>query len=48
MLIDVNGTKRTALLKKLLSKSFSTSKDLGLAKKIVGMKISCDRSKKLL
>jgi hypothetical protein len=47
MLIDGNGTKRIALRNKLLSKSFS-SKDLGLAKKIVGMKISCDRSKKLL
>jgi ATP-binding cassette subfamily B (MDR/TAP) protein 1 len=42
-----NGTKRIALLEKELSKSFAM-KDLGLAKQILGMKISCDRSKKLL
>ena len=47
MLIVENGTKRIALLKKSLSKSFAM-KDLGPAKKILGMKISRDRSKKLL
>jgi ATP-binding cassette subfamily B (MDR/TAP) protein 1 len=45
MLIVGNGTKRIALLKTTLSKSFAI-KDLGLVKKILGMKIS-DRSKKL-
>ena len=47
MLIVGNGTKRIALLKKALSKSFAM-KDLGPAKQILGMKISRDRSKKLL
>jgi ATP-binding cassette subfamily B (MDR/TAP) protein 1 len=47
MLIIGNGTKRIAFLKKALSKSFAM-KDLGLAKQILGMKISRDRSKKLL
>jgi hypothetical protein len=47
MLIVGNGTKRIALLKKALSKSFAM-KDLGLTKQILGMKISCDRSEKLL
>ena len=44
MLIVGNGTKRIALLKKALSKSFAM-KDLGPAKQILGMKISRDRSK---
>lgn len=47
MLIVGNSTKRIALLKKTLSKSFSM-KDLGPVKQILGMKISCDRSKKKL
>jgi hypothetical protein len=47
MLIVGNGTKRIALLKKALSKSFAI-KDLVPAKQILGMKISRDRSKKLL
>jgi ATP-binding cassette subfamily B (MDR/TAP) protein 1 len=47
MLIVGNGTKRSALLKKALSKSFAM-KDLGPAKQIFCMKISRDRSKKLL
>ena len=47
MLIVGNGAKRIALLKKALSKSFPM-KDLGQAKQILGMKISRDRSKKLL
>jgi hypothetical protein len=47
MLIVGNGTKRIALLKKALSKSFAM-KDLGSAKQIVGMNISLDRSKRLL
>ena len=42
MLIAENNTKRIALLKKTLSKSFAME-DLGPAKQIVGMKISCDR-----
>ena len=47
MLIVGNATKRIALLKKALSKSFAM-KDLGPAKQILCMKISRDRSKKLL
>jgi hypothetical protein len=47
MMIVGNATKRIALLKKALSKSFSM-KYLGLAKQILGMKISRDRLKKLL
>jgi ATP-binding cassette subfamily B (MDR/TAP) protein 1 len=47
MLIVGNGTKRIALLKKALSKSFAM-KDLGPAKQILCMKISRDRSNKLL
>jgi ATP-binding cassette subfamily B (MDR/TAP) protein 1 len=47
MLIVGNDTKRISLLKKALSKSFA-HKDLGPAKKILGMKISHNRSKKLL
>jgi ATP-binding cassette subfamily B (MDR/TAP) protein 1 len=43
MLIVGNDTKRIALLEKELSKSFAM-KDLGPAKKILGMKISHDRS----
>ena len=42
MLIAENNTKRIALLKKTLSKSFAME-DLGPAKQIVGMKISRDR-----
>ena len=47
MLIVGNGTKRIALLKKALSKSFAM-KDLVPAKQKLGMKISRDRSKKLI
>ena len=47
MLIVGNGTKRIALLKTSLSKSFAM-KDLGPSKQILGMMISRDGSKKLL
>jgi hypothetical protein len=47
MLIVGNGTNRIALLAKAFSKSFAM-KNLGPCKKIPGMKISHDRSKKLL
>ena len=47
MLIAGNSTKRIALLKKTLSKSFAMD-DLGSAKQILGMKISHDRSEKKL
>ena len=47
MLIVGNSTKRIALLKKTLSKSFAMD-DLGSAKQILGMKISHDRSEKKL
>ena len=47
MLIVGNSTKRIALLKKTLSKSFAM-KDLGPAKQILGIKISRDRSEKKL
>ena len=47
MLIVGNSTKRIALLKKTLSKSFAM-KDLGSTKQILGMKIYRDRSEKKL
>jgi ATP-binding cassette subfamily B (MDR/TAP) protein 1 len=47
MLIVENGTKRISLRKKALSKLFAM-KDLRSAKQILGMKISRDRSKKML
>lgn len=47
MLIVGNSTKRIALLKKTLGKSFAM-KDLGPAKQILGLKISRDGSKKKL
>jgi len=45
MLIVGNSTKRIALLKKALGKSFAM-KDLGLAKQILGTRISRDRADK--
>jgi hypothetical protein len=47
MVIVGNGTYRIALHKKALSKSIAT-KDLGPTKKILGMKISFNISKKLI
>ena len=47
MLIVGHDPKKISSLKKALSKSFAM-KDLGSAKKILGMKITRDRSKKLL
>jgi hypothetical protein len=47
MLTVGNDTKMIALLKKALSNSFAMD-DLEQAKQILGMKISHDRSKKLL
>ena len=47
MLIVGHDPKKISALKKALSKSFAM-KDLGSAKKILGMKITRDRSKKLL
>ena len=47
MLIVGHDKKKITVLKLVLSKSF-TMKDLGLAKKILGMKITQDQSKKLL
>jgi len=47
MLIVGNSTKRIALLKKALGKSFAM-KDLGPAKQILGMRISHDRANKKL
>jgi len=47
MLIVGHDPKKISTLKKVLNKSFSM-KDLGFAKKILGMKITRDRSKKLL
>ena len=47
MLIVGHDSKKISALKKALSKSFAM-KDLGSAKKILGMKITRDRSKKLL
>lgn len=47
MMIVGNNAKRIVLLEKALSKSFLV-KDLGPAKQIYGMKISRDRSKKLI
>ena len=45
MLIVGNNTKRIAILKKVLGKSFAM-KDLGPAKQILGMRISRDRANK--
>jgi hypothetical protein len=47
MLFVGNGTKSIDLLNKALSKLFAM-KDLGPTKQILGIKISCHKSKKLL